>query len=613
MMTRGRTKGVMIFSTMMKKPGAFLPGLVPALLLPTLFLGSSTAFAQARATCPAPDTLIQDLEGPIAHLRYLADDALAGRETGTPGARCAADYIASVFQEAGLVGAGEGGSFFQVFQVQMGSRLVEGNALTLSAKSFPVGETWVPFGFSGSGAVEGALVYGGPGVSRPGSEEDAYAHLDIEGKIVVVEGGDPHGATANTMAGDPHFKATVAAGRGAIAVLVLLPEGEALPDPEAEQRPAVKVPVVAISSEAADAVRAAAEAGEHAAVTAAIEPRMVEARNVVALIPGSDPTVGREVVIIGAHYDHLGMGGDGSLAPDDRVVHNGADDNASGTAALMEVAHLLQAPSRKPARTILFLAFTGEEKGLWGSAHYVEEPLRPMENTVAMVNMDMVGRLRENTLTVYGTGTAEEWPSVLEEINGRQADPMVLASIADGFGPSDHSSFYGAKIPVLMLFTNTHSEYHRPEDDWELINREGLERVTSFAADLVGEIAGSEDAEVMALTLVEGAGNPHGGAMASDQAPSSSGGPGYGAYMGTIPDMTPREFGVRITGVREESPAEKAGLQGGDVIVEFAGKEITDLYAYTYALREHKPGDEVVVVVLRGDERLSLSVVLGSR
>ncbi len=602
----------MFLNQLMGKPNVVFPGLFPALLLPGLILGSSTAFAQTDTTCPVAEALIQDLEGPLAHVRYLADDALEGREAGSPGARCAGDYIAEVLRNAGLEGAGPGGSFFQAFQVQMGAQLADGNSLTVSGTHLGLNEEWIPFGFSSAGTAEGPMVYGGPGVSRPGTEEDAFAHLDIEGKIVVVEGADPHGAGSNTMAGDPHFKATVAAGRGAAAVLVLLPEGETLPDPDTEERPAVKIPALAISGESAAAVRAAADAGQNASVMAAIEPRMVEVRNVVALIPGSDPTLAREVVIVGAHYDHLGMGGDGSLAPDERSVHNGADDNASGTAALMEVALAIQASGRKPARTILFLAFTGEEKGLWGSAHYVKEPLLPMENTVAMINMDMVGRLRDNTLTVYGTGTATEWSSLLEELNRTQAEPFELASIADGFGPSDHSSFYGAKVPVLMLFTNTHSEYHRPADDWELINQEGLRRVSTFAAGLVGEIAGSEMAEAVALTLVEGAGNPH-GAMSSDQAPSSSGGPGYGAYMGTIPDMTPQEFGVRITGVREESPAEKAGLQGGDVIVEFGGKEITDLYAYTYALREHKPGDEVVVVVLRGDERLSLRAVLGSR
>jgi membrane-associated protease RseP (regulator of RpoE activity) len=279
----------------------------------------------------------------------------------------------------------------------------------------------------------------------------------------------------------------------------------------------------------------------------------------------------------------------------------------------MDVARLILESGQRPSRSILFLAFTGEEKGLWGSGQYVREPLLPLANTVAMMNMDMVGRLRENTLTVYGTGTAEEWPSMLEELNQGQPEPFVLASIPDGFGPSDHSSFYGADVPVLMLFTNTHSDYHRPEDDWELINQEGMERVASFAADIIGTVAGSETSELMAVTLVEGAGNPHGGGMPTDPDAPASPSPGYGAYMGTIPDMTPQESGVRITGVREESPAERAGLQGGDVIVEFGGKEITDLYAYTYALREHKPGDEVVVVILRNGERLRLTAVPGNR
>jgi membrane-associated protease RseP (regulator of RpoE activity) len=278
----------------------------------------------------------------------------------------------------------------------------------------------------------------------------------------------------------------------------------------------------------------------------------------------------------------------------------------------MEVAQHFAAAPERPARTILFLGFTGEEKGLRGSGHYVNDPILPLENTVAMLNMDMVGRLRENTLTVYGTGTAEEFPDLLEEVNQALPEPFVLATIPDGFGPSDQSSFYGEDVPVLMLFTNTHSDYHRPEDDWDRINVEGLNRVAEFAEELTGRLAGSESTTALALHLVEGAGDPHGGAMASQEegAPSSR---GYGAYFGTIPDMTPQDHGVRITGVREGSPAEKAGLQGGDVIVELGGKEITDLYAYTYALREHQPGEEVVVVVIREGERLSLTAVLGRR
>ncbi len=581
-----------------------------ALVLPVLPTGSSTVSAQDNPSCPAPGPLVRGFDGPMAHVRYLADDALEGREAGTAGARCAANYIAGALRGIGLRGAGPGGSYFQDFQVQMGSIPGDGSTFRLAGNLLTLGEAWIPYGFSSSASLTAPMIYGGFGVSRPGTEEDAYAHLDLDGKVVVIEGGDPHGAGAATMAGDPHFKASVAAGRGAAAVIVLLPKGEDLPDPSKEERPTLRIPALAVDAASAEAVRSAARAGAEVAMTTAVEPRMVTVRNVAALIPGSDPTLARQAVIVGAHYDHLGYGGEGSLAPDVRAVHNGADDNASGVAALLEVARLMTESGEPPSRTVLFLAFTGEEKGLWGSGHYVAEPLLPLDNTVAMVNMDMVGRLRDNTLTVYGTGTAQEWPSVLEELNTEETEPFTLSFIPDGFGPSDQSSFYGKGVPVLHFFTNTHSEYHRPEDDWQLINAPGLERVAVLVGDLTEELAGHGTQEALALTPVEGAGDPHAGAMAAEDAPSA---PGYGAYMGTIPDMTPQEVGVRITGVREQSPAEKAGLKAGDVIVELGGREITDLYAYTYALRDHKPGDEVQVTVLRDGGRLTFTAVLGQR
>ena len=587
-----------------------LLGLFATLLLPGLPGGSSTLLAQPQASCPNPAPLTQGMDGAIAHVRYLADDALEGREAGSLGARCAADYIAAFFRRLGLQGAGPNGSYFQSFDVQMGSQLGKGNAVTIGGRGMGLEQDWVPFGFSSSGQVSGLLVYGGPGVSMPGDPDDRYAHLDIEGKIVVVEGADPHAAGGSPLAGDPHHKASIAAGRGAAAVLVLLEEGQSLPDPVTEMRPSVRIPAVAVSGTAAQAVREAAQAGAEAEISAGVEPRMVEVRNVVAEIPGSDPTLAREVVVLGAHYDHLGHGGGGSLAPDAHDVHNGADDNASGTAALMEVAQRLS--SSRPSRTVLFLAFTGEEKGLWGSGHYVKDPLLPLENTVTMINMDMVGRLRDNTLTVYGTGTAEEFPAFLERVNQAQAEPFVLASIPDGFGPSDHSSFYGEDVPVLMLFTNTHEDYHRPEDDWDRINVDGLNRVAAFATGLTEGLAGSASTQAMAVSFLEGAGNPH-GAMAAAAEEGTPPSRGYGAYMGTIPDMTPQDFGVRITGVREGSPAEKAGLQSGDVIVQFGDKEITDLYAYTYALREYQPGDEVTVVVIRKGERVTTKATLSQR
>jgi Zn-dependent M28 family amino/carboxypeptidase len=321
---------------------------------------------------------------------------------------------------------------------------------------------------------------------------------------------------------------------------------------------------------------------------------------------------------VGAHYDHLGWGGEGSLAPDTRAIHNGADDNASGTAALIETARrMVEGPA--PERSVLFIAFSGEEKGLLGSGYFVEEPTVPLGAAQAMINMDMVGRLRDNTLTVYGLGTAEEWDGLIDQANvaaarGTGSEPMVLSKLPDGFGPSDHSSFYGHGIPVLHLFTNTHSQYHRPEDDWETVNGPGIDRVAAFATEIVRTLAGSPEAEAVALTPLEGAGNPHGAMVADSEGdPDAAPSRGYGPYLGTIPDMAPVDFGVRLTGVREDSPAEEAGLRGGDVIVEFGGREVGDLYAYTYALRDHAPGDEVEIVVLRDGERVTLTAVLGQR
>ena len=585
-----------------------------ALLLPGASWGSSKALAQSAATCPAPESLVQGFQGPMVHVRYLADDALEGREVGSRGERCSGDYIAGSFERLGLTGAGPEGSFFQAFQVRMGSVLGQENALLLSGDPLPVRELWIPFGFSSSGTVTAPLIYGGPGISRPGTEDDFYAGLDLDGKIVVVEAADPHGIGMASVGGDPHFKASLAARRGAAGVLVLLEDGSALPDPSLERKPSVRVPSAAIAVPATERVREAARAGQVATLTTTVEPRMVEARNVAAKIPGADPTLAEQVVIIGAHYDHLGFGDEGSLAPDSRMVHNGADDNASGTAAMMEAAARMMAAPTPPSRTVLFLAFTGEEKGLWGSGHYVREPLLPLENTVAMINLDMVGRLRDNTLTVYGTGTAEEWPDLLESLNARKTEPFVLSTIPDGFGPSDHSSFYGESVPVLQFFTNTHADYHRPQDEWHLINAPGLERVTTLVEKVAWELAGQGSRAAVALSLVEGAGAPPARPMAAGDpgdAPAAS--PGYGAYMGTIPDMTPQDFGVRITGVREGSPAEQGGLQAGDVLLALGEHEISDLYAYTYALREHKPGDAVKVEVLREGERLSFMVVLGLR
>jgi hypothetical protein len=318
-------------------------------------------------------------------------------------------------------------------------------------------------------------------------------------------------------------------------------------------------------------------------------------RNVIGMLPGRDPTLRNETVIVGAHYDHLGPGRFGALDPDSAgAIHNGADDNASGASALIGIARRLA--TLAPARTIVFIAFSGEEPGLLGSAYFVKQPLVPLNATIAMVNLDMVGRLRNDRLIVYGAATATEFPALLDSLN--QEAHFDLKASGDGWGPSDQSSFYSVGKPVLHLFTDLHEDYHRSTDDWQKINAGGLERVTEFTARLVRTLADRRSP----LTFVN----------VPPPAPVG-GGNGYGAYLGTIPDMADNPGGVRITGVRAASPAERAGLQAQDIITRIGDTDVTDLQSMTSALRAHRPGDEVEVRFLRNGTEQRATVTLGER
>lgn len=318
-------------------------------------------------------------------------------------------------------------------------------------------------------------------------------------------------------------------------------------------------------------------------------------KNVVGLIPGSGRLAG-QAIVIGAHYDHLGLGGSGSLDPDSvGVVHNGADDNASGTAALLETARILSRRAAPDVRTIVFVAFTAEELGLIGSDYYVKNPSVANDSTYAMLNFDMVGRLRENKLVTGGTGSAPEFPQLLDSVNAGYG--LNLAAQDDPWGRSDHSSFYAAGIPVIHFLTDTHEDYHRTTDDWDKINVDGIERVSMYAADLAWVLA----TRTTHLTYVD---HPQ------PQQPMAG---GSGAWLGTIPDMSSSPGGVRLTGVREGGPAELAGIQGGDIIVQIGDFEVKDLYGMTDALRSFKPGDEATVAVMRDGERIEMTVTFGKR
>ncbi|HEX2204627.1 MAG TPA: M20/M25/M40 family metallo-hydrolase [Longimicrobium sp.] len=319
-------------------------------------------------------------------------------------------------------------------------------------------------------------------------------------------------------------------------------------------------------------------------------------RNVIGILRGrSKPD---EVVVVGAHYDHLGHGGALSLTPGEDAIHNGADDNASGVAALLAVAERM-ARGPRPARSVVFVAFTGEESGLLGSAHFAGSPLLALPKTRAMLNMDMVGRLGAGPLIVYGVETAGEWPGLVER--AAAAEGVAVRASGDGYGASDHTAFYVKDLPVLHFFTNVHGDYHKPSDDWEKVDAAGISKVAAIVARVAGEVAGRPEA----LTFRR--------APAPPRAQTAAATPGYGAYLGSVPDFSPVEGGVRLSGVRAGSPAEKAGIRAGDVLVRVGAHDTPDLQGLTDALRAHRAGDTVPVVLRRGAETVTVTVTFGTR
>ena len=321
-----------------------------------------------------------------------------------------------------------------------------------------------------------------------------------------------------------------------------------------------------------------------------------EVKNVIAVLEGEGP-LADETIVIGAHYDHLGFGGPGSLAPWTTEIHNGADDNASGTATLLEVAHRLATSGKKPRHRIVFMAFTGEERGLLGSAYYVRNPRFALEKTIAMFNLDMVGRLsKDNKLIVYGTGTSKEFDPLVEQLCEKY--DFQLTKHPGGFGPSDHSSFYAKKIPVLHLFTGTHSDYHRPSDDFDKLNIPGMRRVADMLVDIVQATDEATDPpKYVELKQMEAIG----------------GGDSDRPYFGSIPDYSDNGDGLALTGVSPGGPADKAGIKGGDVIIKLGDSKIGGIEDFDSALRKFKIGDKVKVIVKRGKEDVELEVTLGRR
>jgi hypothetical protein len=547
-----------------------------------------------------PDRLQKDI-------KHLSSDALEGRRTGSKGATEAARYVAAEFSRLKLKSLTAG--YRQKFPYVSGVTLGKTNNLTFGRDKLEPVVDWLPLGFSSSAKAGGALVFVGYGITASELNHDDYANANATGKIVIAlqgtpDGANPHGRFARFEG--VRWKAVAARNAGAKALIVIARETNFKDDRLTKlaydnMAGDAGLPVVIMSRQAADRLLAlsgsslsqleqaptARSLNGEISLTTDVIRNEVAAYNVIGMLEGSDPLLKKDVIIIGAHYDHLGRGGDGSLAPSIGEIHHGADDNASGTAGVLELARLFT--TQKPKRTILFMAFGGEEEGLLGSNYYVNHPLLPLANTVAMINMDMIGRMKDRRLVIGGVGTAKEWRDIMAA-DAEKSFQLTLNE--DGFGPSDHSSFYAKQIPVLFFWTGTHNDYHKPSDTFEKINYDDEALILKMVARIVNQL----DTADKRLTYTT---------AKSDAAPRTG---GFRVYLGTIPNYSDSNDGLLIDGVRDDSPAAKAGLKAGDKIVRIGTHEIKNVYDYTAALGEMKAGEEYVVEVVRGTEKLSLKL-----
>lgn len=567
----------------------------------------------------------------LNHVKILSSDELEGRRAGTNGAERAANYVANEFGQVGLKPAGDDGSYFQDFEFIASQKLGPDNELQLAVNGttiqFDIEKEYEPQSFSDNGTVKAEAVFVGYGISAPDLMYDDYAGVDVADRVVIAlrftpDGNDPH-SDFNPYA-PLRRKAMTAREKGAKGIIFVtgpLDADRGEKDAPVRRRGDLsggRSGILVVSAKSAFADSAVAPVGStlrdlqssinsnrkpnsqtisQIEVTLGVDliDEIARTSNVLGFLQGSK--LGEEFVVIGAHYDHLGYGGEGSLEPDAVEIHNGADDNASGTAGLLELAQWFSAHRSAIDRSILFLSFGAEEDGLLGSAYYVKNPKMPLDRIVAMINLDMIGRLRDSVLIVGGAGTSPDWKDLLHSTPG--AEQFNLKFNQEGFGPSDHASFYGRNIPVLFFFTNLHEDYHRPSDDWQKIRSSDEEQIVKYVRELALRIANEPAKPTFAK--VEAAPPP------SDETRTLR------AYVGTIPDFSESGAGYKIGGVTPGSPAEKAGIKEGDVMVKFGGKEIRNIYDYTYVLQDSKPGDVVEVEVLRGDQRVTVSVTLESR
>lgn len=570
----------------------------------------------------------------LENVKTLSSPQFKGRGTGTPELEKAANFIAGQYKRAGLQPVA--GSYFQRYPVTTMAQIGKRNKLVwhegASKKEAKFEADFTPLNFSSAGSVTGQVVFGGYGITAPEYNYDDYQGVDVKGKIVILFRREPQEFdeksvfTGKSYTRHAQFdaKATNAKQHGAKAVIMLTDLGNT--ELEKFGRTAgpanAGIPFLQMKAEAVQKWmdgQGKSLKEVHDEIDKDLKPRsfvlpdsvtidlqvdverqVKQVRNVMGYLPGTTD----EYVIIGAHYDHLGMGDQFSLDANPKgKIHPGADDNASGSAGVMELARYF-AGRPKEKRGILFMAFSGEELGLLGSAYYAEHAMLPNAKAVAMINMDMIGRIRDGKVFVGGSGTGSTLKGILDETKKPEGMKFDMSETA-GYGSSDHTSFTIKQIPVLFFFSGLHSDYHRPTDSWDKIDAKAAIKLLTYVGDVAERLRVGEDRPQYVRVM------PPASSMTAGT--SSGGSSGYGPYFGSIPDFAEPPKGVRFADVRDGSPAAKAGLKAQDIMIGFDGKDIQNLYDFTYALKSKKVGDEVMVKVLRGTETLEVKVLLTAR
>lgn len=557
------------------------------------------------------------------HIRFLSHDDRAGRYPGTRESKDAISYIIRNLRSYGVRPGGENGSFVQPFNITDGIELGEHNSMVINDDTLEISNDYIPLWFSGNETVSAPAVFAGYGFSI--DEEDLkwddYKNLDVNKKWVIVM---RHGPERDTQHSSfiPHLglhkKMLVARDKGALGIIFVSQlEDEGLYP--LKYIPGYKnagIPAIHLSNSQADllfksfgwsrqliqeimnnSMETIAFELPNETITASVDlsPIQVRAANVVGLIQSGNREYRDEYVVIGAHFDHIGMGGPGtgSRKPDTLGIHLGADDNASGTAGILEVAQKLVSKKSRLKRSILILGFDAEEKGLLGAKYFVEHPTIDLEKIVTMVNMDMVGRMKDSIATAGGVGTSPSFEPLLDSLS--QNRDFTLTMTQPGFGPSDHAAFYAKDIPVLFFFSGFHAQYHTPDDSWKLINLRGEKDILDLVYDVVFHLSRLPERPIFTE-----AGSKQGQMQRNAK---------FKVTFGIVPSYGSTKEGLEVDGIsKPDGPAAKAGIQRGDVIKSIDGKPIKDIYEYMDRLGELKPGMTIPVLIDRNGTEVNVSV-----